>query len=91
MKCDIPAEVGADILAVAWAEDWVGLDDDLTSDDGDQGLQGHEEGGDADHVIVEAGEAKCVSPRTDQTTLTPSVSRAVHNGQTWGRHNMDLE
>ena len=94
MKCDIPTEVGANILWVARAEHRERLDEaDLASDAGDQGLQGHEDDDDTDHVIVEAGEAACCatedrSDNTDTLSLSLSVySRAVHNGKLGGLNN----
>ena len=93
MKCDIPTEVGANILWVARAEHRERLDEaDLASDDGDQGLQGHEDDDDTDHVIVEAGEATCCatedrSDNTDTLSLYPVYSRAVHNGKLGGLNN----
>ena len=88
MKCDIPAEVGAHILRVARAEHRVGLEEGAAGDEGDQGLEGHEEAGDADHVIVEAGEAACAAEdRSGYTdTLSHTGQRTLdchHNGALW--------
>lgn len=96
MKCDIPAEVGAHILRVARAEHRVGLEEGAAGDEGDQGLEGHEEAGDADHVIVEAGEAACAAEdRSGNTELSLTLGSAhwtvitmVHCGQSparWAR------
>ena len=73
MKCDIPAEVGANILRVARAEHRERLDEADAGDDGDQGLEGHEEAGGADHVIVEAGEAACAAQDRSDNTDTHSL------------------
>ena len=80
MKCDIPTEVGANILRVARAEHRERLDQaDLASDAGDQGLQGHEDDDDTDHVIVEAGEATCCVTE-DRSDNTDTLSLCIQQG-----------
>ena len=88
MKCNIPAEVGAHIFCVAQAElrAWIGEVGAGGDGECDQGLEGHKEAGDTDHVIVEAGEAVYdAADRSDNTDTRshPSQLGSAHWKASW--------